>query len=87
MPKRRVSTSSRSASYGGPECRLSAADDHRVEKQVTFVDEIGFERKPRKLGAADADVVLRFVLELPNSREVEVPLDIRVACSKACQRS
>jgi hypothetical protein len=27
-------------SYGGSECRLSAADDHRMEKQVTFVDEI-----------------------------------------------
>lgn len=23
---------------GGAECRLSATDDHRVEKQVTFVD-------------------------------------------------
>jgi hypothetical protein len=72
---------------GGSECRLSAADDHRVEKQVTFVDEIGFERNPRKLGAANVDVVLRFPLELPNSREVEVPLDTRVACRRACQRS
>jgi hypothetical protein len=67
-------------SYGGSECRLSAADDHRVEKQVTFVDEIGFERKPRKLGTANADVVLRFPLELPNSLEIEVPLYTRVAC-------
>ena len=50
-------------SQAGSECRLSAADDHRVDKQVTFVDEIGFERKPRKLGAANADVVLRFPLE------------------------
>ncbi len=31
-------------SYGGTECRLSTADDHRVEKQVTFVDEIGLDR-------------------------------------------
>ena len=44
--------------------RLSAANDHRVEKQMTFVDEIGFERKPRKLCAANADVVLRFRLSL-----------------------
>ena len=29
---------------------------------MTFVDEIGLERKPRKLGAANADVVLRFCL-------------------------
>jgi hypothetical protein len=65
----------------------SAADDHRVEKQVTFVDEIGFERKPRKLGAANADVVLRFPLELPNSLEAEVPLDMRIACRSATQRS
>ena len=42
---------------------------------MTLVDEIGFERKPRKFGAADADVVLRLGLELPNSLEVEVPLD------------
>ena len=54
---------------------------------MTLVDEIGFERKPRKLGAADADFVLRFPLELPNSLEVEVPLDMRVACRSACQRS
>ena len=45
-------------SQGGRECRLSAADEHRVEKQVTFVDEAGFERESRKLGAANADVVL-----------------------------
>jgi hypothetical protein len=38
--------------------RLSAAEDHRVDKQVTFVDEIGFEREPRKLGATNDDVVL-----------------------------
>jgi hypothetical protein len=50
---------------------------------VTFVDEICFERKPRKLGPANDDVVLRFPLELPNSLEVEVPLDTRVACRKA----
>ena len=42
---------------------------------MTFVDEIGFECKRRKLGAADADVVLRFPFELPNGRNVEVPLD------------
>jgi hypothetical protein len=27
---------------------------------MTFVDEIGFERKARKLGAANGDVVRRF---------------------------
>ena len=42
-------------SYGGSECRPSAADDHRVEKPVPLVNEIGFERKPRKLGAANVD--------------------------------
>ena len=75
---------------GGPRPRISSSltstDDHRVEKQVTFVDEIGFERKPRKLGAANADVVLRFPLELSNSLEVEVPLDMRVACRSARDR-
>jgi len=35
---------------GGSECRFSASDDHGVEKQVTFVHEIGFERHARKLG-------------------------------------
>lgn len=40
---------------------------------MTFVDEIGFERDPRKLGAADADVLLRSPLELPDSLEAEVP--------------
>jgi hypothetical protein len=50
---------------------------------VTFVDEIGFERKPPKLGATNVDVALRFPLELPNSLEVEVPLDARVACRSA----
>jgi hypothetical protein len=54
---------------------------------VTFVDEIGFERKPRKLGAADADVVLRFPLELSNRLEVEVPLNARVAGRSTGQRS
>jgi hypothetical protein len=54
---------------------------------MTFVDEIGFERKPRRLGAANVDVVRRFPLELPNSLEVEVPLDARVAYRSACQRS
>ena len=49
---------------------------------MTFVDEAGFERKPRKLGAANSDVVLRFPLERPNS-EVEVPFDTRVACPLA----
>lgn len=49
--------------------------------EVTAV--IGFERKPRKLGAANADVVLRLPLELPNGLEVEVPLDMRVACRSA----
>ncbi|HWK09193.1 MAG TPA: hypothetical protein VNR64_04035, partial [Vicinamibacterales bacterium] len=45
-------------SYTGSECGLSAAEDHRVDKQVTFVDEIGFERKSCQLGAAYEDVVL-----------------------------
>jgi hypothetical protein len=67
-------------SYGGSECRLSAADDHRVEKQVTFVDEIGFERKSCQLGAANEDVVLRFALELPSRLGIELPLDTRDAC-------
>jgi hypothetical protein len=54
---------------------------------VTLVDEIGFERKPRKLSAPNDDGVIRFSLELANSLEVEVPLDTRVACRRACQRS
>ena len=54
---------------------------------MTFVDEIGFERKSRKLGAANDHVVLRFPLELPNSFDVEVPLDTRVARRSVCQRS
>src|SRR5437867_2124925 len=74
-------------SYGGSECRLSAADDHRVEKQVTFVDEIGFKRKSCQLGAANEDVVLRFALELPSRLGIELPLDTRDACPSACQRS
>jgi hypothetical protein len=59
--------------------RPTAADDHRVEKQLTFVDEIGFERKPRKLAAANADVVLRFtMLEAglaPSSNPLRVGVD------------
>src|ERR1051326_9423859 len=74
-------------SQGGSECRFSAADDHRVEKQVTFIDEIGFERKPRELGAANDDVVRRLPLERPNSLDVEVPLDTRVARPRGCQSS
>src|SRR6185436_4903445 len=42
-------------SSGGSECRLSAADDHRVDEQVTVVDEIGFERASCQLGAANED--------------------------------
>lgn len=72
---------------GGPECRLSAADDYRVEKQVTFVDEIGFERNRRKLGASNVDVVLGFPLELPNCLRVEIPFDTSVAGRSGCQRS
>ncbi len=34
---------------------------------MTFVNEIGFERTPRKLGAANADVVFRFPFALPKS--------------------
>ena len=74
-------------SSGGSECRLSAADDHRVEEQVTFVDEIGFERKSCQLGAANEDVVLRFALQLPSRLGIELPLDTRDACRSACQRS
>ncbi len=54
---------------------------------MTFVDEIDLKRKSRKLGAANADVLLRFPLELPNGFRVEFPLDARVACRSACQRS
>ena len=49
---------------------------------MTFVDEIGFDRKCRKLRAANVDVVLRFLLQLPNDLHVEVPLDTRVACRR-----
>ena len=45
---------------------------------MTFVDEIGFERNPRQLGASDVDIALRFPLELPNSRNVEVPVETRL---------
>src|SRR4029077_1260674 len=69
------------------ECRLSAADDHRVEKQVTFVDEIGFERKSCQLGAANEDVVRRFALEFPSCLGIALPRDTRDACRSACQRS
>jgi len=44
------------ASEGGSECRLPSAEDPRVEEQVAFVDEVRFEREPRKLRAADEDV-------------------------------
>jgi hypothetical protein len=74
-------------SQAGSECRLSAADDHRVEKQVTFINQIGFERKSRQLGSANEDIVLRLPLELPSRLGVEVPLDMRRACRSACQRS
>lgn len=77
--KRRASRSSRFRRKVGSECRLSAAADYRVEKQMTFVDEIGLERKPRKLRAANADVVSRFLLEPPNSFKVEALLDVGVA--------
>jgi len=59
-----------------------------LRREVTFVDKIGFERKPRKLGAANIDVALRFQLELPNSFEDRSPASTpRVACRIACQRS
>jgi hypothetical protein len=74
-------------SYGGSECRLAAAEDHRVDKQVTFVDEIGFDREPCHLGAANEDVMLRFALELPNRRGIELVLDTPDACRSACHRS
>src|SRR5436309_11962414 len=74
-------------SYGGSECRLPAADDHRVEKQVTFVDEIRFERKSCQLGAANEDVVLRFALELPSRLGIQLPPDPRAACLSARHRA
>src|SRR3954469_8153641 len=75
------------ASYVGPECPLSAADDHRVEKQLTFVDEIGCERNARKFGAPNADVALRLPLELPDRLRFEIPLHMRVAVESAGQRA
>ena len=74
-------------SYAGSERRLSAAEDHWTDKQVTFVKQIGFEREPRKLGAADIHIMRRVPLELSNSLDVKVPLDTRIACASACQRS
>jgi hypothetical protein len=62
-------------SDGGSECRLSAADDHRMDKQVTFVDEIGFERKRCQFGAANEDVVRRFALECPDCLGIELALE------------
>jgi len=44
---------------------------------VTFVDEIGFERKPRKLRAANVDVVLRFPLS-PRIASKSKPRSTRV---------
>ena len=58
-----------------------------MEKQVTFVDEIGFERKCCQFGAANEDVVRRFALEFPSCLGIELPLDTRDACRSACQRS
>ena len=46
---------------------------------MTFVDETGFKCKPRKLGAANVDIVLRFALELRDHFGVEGPLEARVA--------
>jgi hypothetical protein len=73
--------------YGRSECRLSTANDHWVEKYVTFVDEIGFERKSRQLGASDEDVMLRFALELTSRLGIELSLDTLDACRSASQRS
>ena len=39
-------------SHGGAECRLSTAYYHRMEKQVTFLDEIGFECECCQFGRA-----------------------------------
>lgn len=74
-------------SFATWECRLSAAEDHWTDKQVTFVKQIGFEREPRKLGAADIHVVRGFPLEFPNKVDVKVPLNTRVACGSVCQSS
>ena len=54
---------------------------------MTLVDEIGFEREPRKLGAANADVTLGFLLEFPNAFDVEIPFETRVGRRRARQRS
>jgi len=54
---------------------------------MALVDEIGFERKPCKLGAPDADVSLRLPLKLSNSLDIEIALDSCVACRCDCQRS
>jgi hypothetical protein len=51
----------------GETCRSRARFETRSARNgrvVTFVDEIGFERKPRKLRAPNADVVIRLPLEL-----------------------
>ena len=74
-------------SQAGSECGLAAAHDHRVDKHVTFVDQIRGERKARQLRAANVDVVRRFPLELPNSLDVEFPLDTGIARRSGCQRS
>ena len=58
-----------------------------MEKQVTFVNEIGFERKSCQLGTANEDVVLRFALELPSRLRIELSLDTRGACRSICKRS
>jgi len=58
-----------------------------MEKQVTFVDAIGFERECCQLGAANEDVVGRFALEFASCLGIELPLDARDAYWSACQRS
>ena len=56
---RRARDSSRKAARNAG---FLSAEDHRVDEQVTFVDETGFEREPRKLGAPNLDVVLHSCL-------------------------
>jgi hypothetical protein len=41
---------------------------------MTFVNQIGFERNARELGAANVNVVRRFTFEFANSLGVEVAL-------------
>jgi hypothetical protein len=56
---------------------LAAPDDDRVEEQMAFVDQPCRHRLAGQFRAADADVVRRGLLELPDRRGIETAL-IRV---------